>query len=243
MFTLSKGILAFEQAEIDTTVYPGKSNFLKRIDKTIKLKNMKKKIIFLKALTVLVWAGCFHKSFGQIAATNEKLEALSPKGNTATWANRTIFTVVFDIMDVRNDFILSDTNIVDFRNIRLPDKQYKIGKRLVDYIIDGVFEGKIKAYKDETGELLSLAEVKSIGAKIDTMQVQDPQTLEWRQVVIEYKLDKKSIRSYKVMLDWFYDAATNKMETKVVGIAPMEKTFKENGDYDKQKILFWVYFN
>ena len=154
----------------------------------------------------------------------DKHESLATFGDTVTWSNRTILNV----------------NIDSLQNL-LP--QYSKNKKLVDIIIDGAYQGKIKAYETWTAKLLSKEEVKAIQNYTDTVEVEIPKTKKLKKQAVKHTLDRKEIKNFRVMMDWFYNSTTKKIKTKVVGIAPVLNLYTDSGSFKGTRPLFWIYFD
>jgi hypothetical protein len=65
----------------------------------------------------------------------------------------------------------------------------------------------------------------------------------------EYYLDttinnfeRHNVKKYRIKEEWFFDKQRSVMEVRIIGICPVMDRFTEDGIYDGQVSLFWVYF-
>ncbi len=129
-------------------------------------------------------------------------------------------------------------------------KTIKDRRNLMDVIHDAALEGTLTAYKseqhagdDEFTFPLTQAEVAAIGARTDTLDVQDPTTLEWSKKVVTEALKRDNVYQFKLKEDWFFDKQRSVMDVRIIGIAPVIKKFsEETGEFVGPDALYWVYF-
>lgn len=150
------------------------------------------------------------------------------------WANRTGHNMKFEVTDSSAD--------MDNRNI---SPQYPASGELVNLIFEEVLSGKLKAYS--AVDLMNLKEIpieeiNEIGHRIDTITMTDPVTLNDSTIVIEQVLDRKTIKKFSVIQDWFYNKQTKKMETKIIALCPIRERFDDQGNYLGIEPLFYVFF-
>ena len=123
-------------------------------------------------------------------------------------------------------------------------------KNLIDVIHDATStEGTLNAFKgesqggdDEFTYPLTQAEVAAIGVRNDTIEVQDPTTLEMVKKAIYEPLKRDNVYQFRIKEDWFIEKQRSVMEPRIIGIAPVIKDVDENGEFRGPKVLYWIYF-
>lgn len=139
-----------------------------------------------------------------------------------------------------------ESNIkIDFTN---PNSQIKVlkpaQKQMMEYILDAVETGKMKAYNYETEELLKEKEIKQIFAPMDSVIVYDPDTgYEMGEKAVQNMLNRPAVNKFRVKQEWYWDEETHQLNSKVTGLAPMETIYNEDGKTVRGDLaLFWVLF-
>lgn len=139
-----------------------------------------------------------------------------------------------------------ESNIkIDFTN---PNSEIKVlkpsQKQMMDYILDAVETGAIKAYNYDTEELLNTKEIKQIFTPIDSVIVYNPDTgYEMGEKAVQNKLNRPAVNKFRVKQEWYWDEQTHQLSSKVTGLAPMETIYNEDGKTVRGDLaLFWVFF-
>ncbi len=142
-----------------------------------------------------------------------------------------------------------------WRDIDLTDPKNKIfatpGANLMDAIMEGISERKITAYdptstKDNpTGDafVTRLTPVQALARLTDSVLV--PQfDSEGNQIGATMKLNdfnSESITKFRIKEDIFYDKQRSRVETRIIGIAPLIK-IKAAEEVVSEQPAFWLYF-
>lgn len=118
-------------------------------------------------------------------------------------------------------------------------------RKFIDILLDNAYEGVISAYgtgDDQFTTALTLEEVKNYGRGADTQLVIDPITLEERYEIFERELNRENIRSYRVKEDWIFDKQQSTLYVRILGVAPIESRYDENGNFIADVPMFWFYY-
>ena len=122
-------------------------------------------------------------------------------------------------------------------------------RNLIDVIHDAVLEGTLTAYKsaqhggdDEFTVPMTTAEAASLGVKNDTIDFQDPVSLEWTKKITHEELNRDKIYKFRIKEDWFFDKQRSVMDVRIIGIAPVTKLVSESGEEIGDDELYWIYF-
>jgi len=128
-----------------------------------------------------------------------------------------------------------------------PIDRIKDRRSLTQVIMEAVKEGSLTAYSasdDEFTLTLTKAEIDKIGAKVDTMYVENPDPpydLQMKVVVNEF--DPGSVKEYRIKEDWFFDKQRSVQDVRIIGICPVADNIDPvTGEVRGSTPLFWVYF-
>lgn len=118
---------------------------------------------------------------------------------------------------------------------------------LMSVILNGIQEGSVTAYNVESDEFktpLSDGEVKNILIKYDTIRNRfDPMTAEQLpDTVIEDPFDPSTITMLRLKEDWFFDKQRSVIEVRILGICPVKEKYGDDGEFQGNVPIFWVYF-
>ena len=128
-----------------------------------------------------------------------------------------------------------------------PIDRIKDRRSLTQVIMEAVREGSLTAYSasdDEFTLTLTKAEIDKIGAKTDTMYVENPDPpydLQMKIVVNEF--DPGTVKEYRVKEDWFFDKQRSVQDVRIIGICPVADNIDPvTGEIRGSTPLFWIYF-
>ncbi len=110
---------------------------------------------------------------------------------------------------------------------------------------DAAESGEITVYGTEDDKFttpLSVEEVASMGASVDTVTTFDPETYEERQQIVTNELNPEDIKRYRVKEIWFFDTESSSLRVRILGIAPLKDEYDENGNFLYELPMFWVYY-
>lgn len=110
-------------------------------------------------------------------------------------------------------------------------------------------DGSLTAYSpgptyqdDEFTTPLSPEEIKGVFIEIDTSFTEDIDTGEFVEVIQEVELGSVDITQYRIKEVWYFDKQTSTMQVRIVGIAPMQEVYSEEGNFLGYQPIFWLYF-
>lgn len=142
-----------------------------------------------------------------------------------------------------------------YRDIDLQDPANAIfimpGESLIEIILEGMKEGKITAYdaastpENPTGDAFTtpLAYDQAMSKLTDSVLVPFFDN-EGNQIGAEMKLNEfnpATVTKFRVKEDIFYDNQRSKIETRIVGLAPL-KRIEVEGELLNEQPVFWLYF-
>ena len=195
-----------------------------------------------KSLVFGVLLSLFSVSFTQVSAQEQPTVR-----DRAYDVERTTHRQVIPYAHLREADVFYEKRI--WRVISVGEKMNKPfiypERKFIDIILEAAYEGIISAYSttdDQFTTSLSLEEVKNYGRGADTQLVIDPITLEERYEIFERELNRDNIRSYRVKEDWIFDKQLGTMYVRILGIAPIESRYDENGNLIADVPMFWFYY-
>lgn len=119
---------------------------------------------------------------------------------------------------------------------------------LIQVLHEASKNGEITVYDpavtdaDQFKKVMSVDEVKKIGARDDTVMQINPVTLEEEEVITHNELTWDKIVKYRVKEDWFFDEETSTLMVRVIGIAPIMEDYDAQGNYRGDMTMYWVYY-
>ena len=116
-------------------------------------------------------------------------------------------------------------------------------ENFVHKILEMASSGKYRVY-DYFNNPLSPAQVKNIGREVDSIQFQSPDPpYDVTDSVIIKNLDINEITRIKFLEEWSFVEGEQGIEKRVLGLAPMIKSYSEQGEFRGYSLLFWIYFD
>lgn len=132
-----------------------------------------------------------------------------------------------------------------------PQQEIDDRQNLIDVLMQAIEEGTITAYgnarkDDEFKSPMSPAEVEMIGImageKITTFETFDPEIQDYIIDTIINEFERYEVKKYRVKEEWFFDKHRSVMEVRIIGLCPVIDRKNEDGVYNGESSLFWVYF-
>ena len=131
-----------------------------------------------------------------------------------------------------------------------PVEEIEDRKSLFRVLKDAILiEGSITAYglgptddDDEFRYELTPDEVYQLLNPKDTIQVEDLDTGDWNDKIVENPVTADLITQYKIKEDWIFDKQRSERYVRIIGLAPMKEDYDDQGTKRGYVTLFWVYF-
>ncbi len=112
-------------------------------------------------------------------------------------------------------------------------------------LLNAATNGEITVYSTEDDKFsypLTMDEVASKMGSTDTVSVFDPDTYETTIKVVQNQLDPNDIQRFRLKEVWFFDEESSTMQVRILGIAPLQDVKDENGNFQYENPMFWVYY-
>ena len=112
-------------------------------------------------------------------------------------------------------------------------------------LVDGLKDGALSAYSVEDDKFsfpISTSDVESMLFSIDTQIIIDPETYEEKMTVVRNEIDAENVKRYRLKEMWFFDAESSTMRVRILGIAPIIDKLDDDGNFQREQALFWIYY-
>jgi gliding motility associated protien GldN len=119
---------------------------------------------------------------------------------------------------------------------------------LIEIIHTAAKNGELTVYDpaadhgDQFKQVLSVEDVKKIGAKTDTTIAVNPVTLEEETKIIHNELSYDKVSKFRLKEDWLFNEQTSTMMVRILGVAPVLENFDQNGNYRGDEVMYWCYY-
>ena len=112
-------------------------------------------------------------------------------------------------------------------------------------LVDGLKDGALSAYSvqdDKFSYPISSTDVEEMLFTADTSYIVDPDTYEEKMVITRNETNPEDVKRYRIKEMWFFDAESSTMRVRILGIAPIIDKLDENGNFQREQPLFWIYY-
>lgn len=116
----------------------------------------------------------------------------------------------------------------------------------LNILLKAVQKGDVTAWADDRFTTpLSLDELnqKTSGGydTADRVDINDPSKIVARVVTLK-SFDPNSVIKLRVKEEWVFDRESSRMFCRILGIAPIETKYNENGKERGSSVMFWIYY-
>lgn len=129
---------------------------------------------------------------------------------------------------------------------RYPGDDYTGGGYFIEIILDAVKKGKIKAYSNMddrfTSALTKDQIMELLIGKPDTTMVEDPVTGNMVMKISSREFNPDVVTKYRIKEDWIFDRNLGRMQARIIGIAPIQDKYNEDGTFRASQAVFWLYY-
>lgn len=114
---------------------------------------------------------------------------------------------------------------------------------LFNILTNAAQAGELTLYsgeKDDFSVPLSTDELNATLFRKDTIRIALDEThVEIREIQTE--VNYEDVKRFRIKELWYFDSKTSLLKVRILGIAPMQELYAENGDCLGEKALFWVH--
>ncbi|MCF8451254.1 MAG: gliding motility protein GldN [Taibaiella sp.] len=129
---------------------------------------------------------------------------------------------------------------------RYSGDEHSAGGMFIEILIDAIKKGKIVAYgtaDDRFTTILTKEQLmEQVAGKVDTETVIDPidGTEVLRTRITDFK--PETITKFRIKEDWIFDRNQGQMVVRIVGLAPVQDKYGDDGIYRGSAAMFWLYY-
>jgi gliding motility associated protien GldN len=141
-----------------------------------------------------------------------------------------------------------EINTLEKQNIgfRYSGDEHSGGGMFIEILIDAIKKGKIVAYgtfDDRFTTVLTKEQImEQVAGKVDTETVVDPITGDEIQKTRVTDFKPETITKYRIKEDWIFDRNQGQMVVRIVGLAPVQDKYGDDGIYRGSQAMFWLYY-
>lgn len=116
----------------------------------------------------------------------------------------------------------------------------------VDILLNAVRKGEVTAFSDDRFTTpLTLDDVNKQTAggydTADQVDINDPSKIIARVVTMK-TFDSKTVLKLRLKEEWVFDRESSRMFVRILGIAPVQIRYAENGQERGTVVMFWLYY-
>lgn len=116
-------------------------------------------------------------------------------------------------------------------------------QRFSEILLDGALKGEMAIYRgDDFKDRLSINEIENLLYKTDTIWVIDPLTYVESMKIIKNDFNHAEISRYRIKEVWYVDNQTSRMNVRILGIAPLQDKYDDNGNFRYELPLLWIHY-
>lgn len=151
-----------------------------------------------------------------------------------------------DIMWKKRVWREIDTREKQNMAFRYPGDDYTGGGYFIEIILDAVKKGKIKAYSNMDDRFTSALTKEQIMelliGKPDTILVENPITGQMEMRISSREFNPDVVTKYRIKEDWVFDRNLGRMVVRIIGVAPIQDKYNDDGTFRASQAVFWLYY-
>lgn len=117
---------------------------------------------------------------------------------------------------------------------------------LSEILIKMATRGKVKAYSAEDSSFSKILTndvlIKMVTPRPDTECIYDP-AVGGMMKIIRRDMNYDDIVKFSMLEEWVYERRTGHTSIQIVGIAPLQDIYSDNGEYKGYKPMFWLKYD
>ncbi len=114
---------------------------------------------------------------------------------------------------------------------------------LIQILLEIVQTGETSVYQnDDFSTAMTAEDVNSKLGSTDSVLVVDPETYEEVWEVVQNDFNPEAVTKIRLKEDWIFDEESSTMIVRLLGFAPIEDVYDDNGNFRGERAMFWVYY-
>jgi gliding motility associated protien GldN len=134
---------------------------------------------------------------------------------------------------------------IDVKELRNHHFSYE-KRHFVSILFDAVIKGDITAYSavdDEFTQIFSAKELNTTINRCDTIQITDEVTGMVRDVPVMDEFNPNAVTRFRIKEVTYFDSKLSRMNTRILGIAPIMNRYDNNGNFIASAPVCWFYYD
>lgn len=115
---------------------------------------------------------------------------------------------------------------------------------LFDILVSAAEQGQVVLYSPEIDDfsvVMTEEEMQNTLFKTDTVPIWKNEN-EMALEVVKTEVFFEDIKRFRLKEIWYFDTHTSQLKVRILGIAPMQEIYGEDGYFRYEKPLFWVHY-
>lgn len=113
-----------------------------------------------------------------------------------------------------------------------------------DMLVQAANEGQINLYspmKDDFSIEMSNEEMNETLFRKDTVPIWESET-EMSLQIVQTEIFYEDIKRFRIKEMWYFDSHDSQLKVRILGIAPLQEVYGDDGYFRYEKPLFWVHY-
>lgn len=113
-----------------------------------------------------------------------------------------------------------------------------------DVLVNAAKTGEVKLYspiKDDFSIEMTAEDMNNSLFRTDTVPIWKNQ-FEMTLEVVKTEVFYEDIKRFRVKEVWYFDSHDSQLKVRILGIAPLQEIYGEDGNFRYEKPLFWVHY-
>lgn len=122
-------------------------------------------------------------------------------------------------------------------------------QKFIAILLNAVRSGKVTAFADVDDRFTTPLDLQSVnmliaGGTADTTAVynlDDPTKID-KYVVTQTSFNPDDVMKIRIKEEWVFDREASRMFVRILGIAPLKTSYRQDGDVRGEAPMFWIYY-
>lgn len=113
----------------------------------------------------------------------------------------------------------------------------------ITVLLDIAKQSGVRLFSDDTfTQTMSYSDIEKMTGSTDTILVTDVVSGREETKVVHNDFDPQTVTHFRLKEDWIFDKQRSEMVVRILGIAPIQTVYDEQGNYRGDRALFWAYY-
>ena len=114
-----------------------------------------------------------------------------------------------------------------------------------DLLREAALAGRITLYDpadEHFSSTIAPADVPRLFSQMDTVEIIRAETYSSEIAIVANDIYFEDIKKFRIQEIWYFDSRTSSLHVRILGIAPLQEVYDDNGNFLFEKPLFWAYY-